>query len=132
MGFRDLFSNVNPPADESTVSVPDALALLAKGGVFIDVRTQHEYEQGHIPGAKLVSISELKSSPLETIWGSDPLALLDPDTAGKAIVVISSTPAHAAACAHLLREADLNAYWLKDGLMGWLRDGQVIIPGPPR
>ncbi len=133
MGFRDLFGmKDDSAADESTISVPDALAMLAAGGVIIDVRTLTEYERGHIPGARLVAITALQPSAIEAIWGHDPLAMLDPETASKAIVVVSSTPAHAAAVTHLLRDQGLNAYSLAGGLMGWVRDGQVLLPGPPR
>lgn len=132
MGLRDLFSPADESADENTVSVSDALAMLAKGGIVIDVRTQAEYEQGHMPGARLVAITDLRDAPLEAIWGGDPLAMLDPATVEKSIIVVSSTPAHAAAIVHLLRDQDFKAYGLAGGLLGWVRDGQVLLPGPPR
>lgn len=132
MRWRDLFHSDDGPADETTIAVSDALALLTKGGLLIDVRTPAEYTRGHIPGALLVSITELQTSAMDAIWGRDPLALLDPDTAGKPIIVVSTTPAHAQAIAHLLRDQDLNAHSLAGGLVGWVRDGQVLIPGPPR
>ncbi|WP_341729239.1 rhodanese-like domain-containing protein [Brooklawnia sp.] len=132
MGFRDLFGRHDSAADESTISVSDSLGLLAAGGVIVDVRTLSEYQRGHIPGAKLVAVTDLHPSAMEAIWGNDPLAMLDPDTAAKALIVVSSTPAHAAAVTHLLRDQQLNAYSLDGGLVGWVRDGQVLIPGPPR
>lgn len=132
MGLRDLFSQSNQPADETTLAVPEALALLAKGGIVIDVRTPTEYERGHLPGARLVAITDLQATPMEAIWGGDPLAMMDPATLEKSIVVVSSTPAHASAIVHLLRDQDFKAYSLAGGLMGWVRDGQVLIPGPPR
>lgn len=135
MGLRDLFSagqQPDQPADEHTLAVPEALAQLAKGGVVIDVRTPAEYELGHMPGARLVPITALQNDPVEAVWGHDPLAMLDPATLEKTVLVVSSTPAHAAAVVHLLRDAGLNAVGLAGGLMGWVRDGQVLIPGPPR
>lgn len=132
MGFRDLFSKDEPEADEFAISITDALGQLAKGGLFIDVRMRSEYERGHIPGAKLIAITDLRESALEAIWGDDPLAMLDPETASKTIVVVSSTPAHASAATHLLRDQGLNAYALAGGLIAWVRDGQVLLPGPPR
>lgn len=132
MGLRDIFGQSDEPADETSVSVPDALALLAQGGVVIDVRTQTEYERGHIPGSRLVMIDELQESPMTAIWGHDPLAMMDPATLDKTIVVVSTTPAHASAVAHLLRDQDFKAHALAGGLVGWVRDGQVLLPGPPR
>lgn len=132
MRWRDLFQPGDETADETTIAVSEALTMLAGGGVVIDVRTATEYERGHIPGARLVAITDLQTSALDAIWGRDPLAMLDPDTAQRAIIVVSTTPAHARAVARLLREQDLNAHSLAGGLTGWARDGQVLIPGPPR
>lgn len=134
MGWRDLFGRDDDAEqpDELSVPVSQALGLLASGGVVIDVRTPAEYENGHLPGARLVAITDLQSAPLEAIWGHDPLAVLDPATMEKTIIVISSTPAHASAVAHLLRDAGFNAHALAGGLLAWVRDGQVLIPGPPR
>ncbi|GAA2180460.1 hypothetical protein GCM10009785_11360 [Brooklawnia cerclae] len=134
MGLRDIFGRAggSSPADETAVPVTEALSLLASGGVVIDVRTRAEYERGHLPGARLVPINDLRSSPLEAIWGRDPLAMLDPETPDRAVIVVSASPAHAGAIAHLLRDEGFNAHTLAGGLLGWVRDGQVLIPGPPR
>lgn len=132
MGLRELFGQGAEPADETSVAVTDALRMLAEGGVVIDVRTQTEYERGHIPGSRLVLIDDLQASPLTAIWGHDPLAMMDPATLGKTIIVVSTTPAHASAVAHLLRDQDFKAHALAGGLAGWVRDGQVLLPGPPR
>jgi rhodanese-related sulfurtransferase len=120
-----------PGADESTISVPDALGMLAKGGAIIDIRSRTEYERGHIPGSRLIAVTDLQPSAMDAIWGDDPLAMLDPDTAQKAIIVVSSTPAHAAAVAHLLRDQQLNAYcWRGACWLGPRRTG--ADPRPPR
>lgn len=132
MGWRQIFHNDEPDPDETAVPVTEALGLLAAGGVIIDVRTQAEYESGHIPGARLVSIHDLQDDAMSAIWGGDPLAMLDPETAQKTIVVVSSTPAHASAIAHLLRDRGLVARSLAGGLIAWVKDGQVLLPGPPR
>lgn len=132
MGLRDLFGSGDGPVDETSVSVVEALALLAKGGVVIDVRTQREYERGHIPGSRMVPIDQLQTAPMEAMWGHDPLAMMDPGTIEKAIIVVSTTPAHASAVAHLLRDKDFDAHPLRGGLLAWVRDGQVLLPGPPR
>ena len=49
-GFRDLMAEANAVIDQ--VSVHDAQALHgAEDVVFVDVREQHEWANGHIPGA---------------------------------------------------------------------------------
>lgn len=56
----------------TTISVEQAKQLIDAGGVtIVDVRTQSEYEQGHIPGAILV--------PLDTIGSTQPSALPNKD-----------------------------------------------------
>ena len=122
-----------PGGDEvPQVSVAEALQKVYEGGVFIDVRSQAEYESGHIPGAKLVFMPDLNRSWLEAIWGTDPLAMIDPQTPKKAIVVVSKTPAHAYAVTHQLRDQGANAYLLAGGLVAWVLDHQFLLPGPPR
>lgn len=119
-------------SQEFTVSVPEALTMVSQGGVFIDVRTPSEFEAGHIPGSRLVLITDLQAGPFEAIWGHDPLAMMDPATLEKKIVVVSSTPAHAAAVTSLLRSRDLQGFTLDGGLLAWVRDGQILLPGPMR
>ncbi|WP_428771012.1 rhodanese-like domain-containing protein [Treponema sp. HNW] len=54
----------------STISAQEAKARMDKGGVIIvDVRTQAEYDSGHIPGAIVI--------PNETIGSSRPAQLPD-------------------------------------------------------
>ena len=49
-GFRDLMAEANAVIDQ--ISVHDAQALHgAEDVVFVDVREQHEWANGHIPGA---------------------------------------------------------------------------------
>lgn len=130
MALSNLFSFGAADPDETALSVTDALMAVSKGGVFIDVRTRSEYESGHIPGSRLVVITDLQDDPMAAIWGADPLAMIDPATPEKTIVVVSSTPAHASAVAHLLRQAGLKAHSLSGGLVAWAKDGQVLISGP--
>lgn len=127
MGFGDLFRPAQPARQPGEISVGDALIKLAAGGVLIDVRARADYERGHIPGARLVALGDLQDNPLEAIWGGDPLA-----ETNKPVVVISATPAHANAIAHLLRDKDVDAYALAGGLLAWVQEGQPLIPGPPR
>ena len=119
-------------SDDFTVTVIEALTMISSGGVFIDVRTPGEYEAGHIPGARLVLITDLQKAPFDAIWGHDPLAMMDPATLEKKIVVDSSTPKHAAAVTTLLRNENLQAFTLTGGLRAWVRDGQILLPGPMR
>ncbi|MBE6476651.1 MAG: rhodanese-like domain-containing protein [Propionibacteriaceae bacterium] len=112
---------------EGNVDVTTALHAMASGAVVIDVRARREYERGHMPGARLVDPRDLAASPVDAIWGDDPLA-----ETSKPIIVVSSTGSRAAAAARVLREGGFDALVLAGGLVAWARDGQVLIPGPPR
>jgi rhodanese-related sulfurtransferase/transcriptional regulator with XRE-family HTH domain len=47
-----------------TISPADAQTLLANGGVdVVDVREPHEWATGHIPGARLVPLGQLRADP---------------------------------------------------------------------
>ncbi|MBP8857815.1 MAG: hypothetical protein KBG60_07335, partial [Anaerolineaceae bacterium] len=48
----------NPP---SVVSVEEAYQLRQEGAFMLDVRRLDEWEQGHIPGATLITLDELST-----------------------------------------------------------------------
>ncbi|MFC2640908.1 MAG: rhodanese-like domain-containing protein [Propionibacterium acidifaciens] len=109
------------------IGVTAALHAMASGAVVIDVRTRREYERGHVPGARLVDPRALPASPVDAIWGDDPLAETD-----RPIIVVSSTGSRAHHAARLLRQGGFEASVLAGGLVTWAQDGQVLVPGPPR
>ena len=50
----------NPPDGARRINVQQARDLLARGqAYFVDVRNQPAYDQGHIPGAKLIPVAEV-------------------------------------------------------------------------
>jgi 3-mercaptopyruvate sulfurtransferase SseA len=50
-----------PPSDDARrITLPETQELVKKGqAVIIDVRNQASYDQGHIPGAKLIPSTEI-------------------------------------------------------------------------
>lgn len=59
-----------------TISVQEAKQLIDKGAVeIIDVRTEEEFQTGHIPGAKLLSLQELEQR-LEELDREQPYLLV--------------------------------------------------------
>ncbi|MGI8918778.1 MAG: rhodanese-like domain-containing protein [Pyrinomonadaceae bacterium] len=50
----------NPPDNARRIDVQQAQDLVARGqAYFVDVRNQPAYDQGHIPGAKLIPFAEV-------------------------------------------------------------------------
>ncbi|WP_316670431.1 rhodanese-like domain-containing protein [uncultured Propionibacterium sp.] len=114
-------------AAEDQIDVASALHLMASGAVVVDVRGRREYERGHMPGARLADSRALAASPVDAIWGDDPLAETD-----RPIIVVSSTGSRAGRAARVLRRGGFDASALAGGLVAWTRDGQVLVPGPSR
>lgn len=127
MSLADFFRSPHSAPKPGELSIGDALLKLADGGTLIDVRSREDYEAGHMPGARLASLQDLQDDPISAIWGDDPLAETD-----KPVIVVSMTPAHAAAVAHLLRDKGFDAASIAGGFVAWRAAGQPLIPGPPR
>ena len=62
----------NPP---SVVSVEEAYQLRQKGAFMLDVRRLDEWEQGHIPGATLITLDEL-SNRLDEVPRDQPVVVV--------------------------------------------------------
>ena len=62
----------NPP---SVVSVEEAYQLRQKGAFMLDVRRLDEWEQGHIPGATLITLDEL-STRLDEVPRDQPVVVV--------------------------------------------------------
>ncbi len=125
MGFRDRLINKMTP--EGGISVDEALQLLAKGGVLCDVRTLGEYEAGHVPGARLVDVSELSKNVMDTVYEGDPFAETE-----NPIVLICDTGLRSGHAVAAVRAQGFTCEFVHGGILAWRDSGQVIIPGPPR
>ncbi|WP_296139389.1 rhodanese-like domain-containing protein [uncultured Tessaracoccus sp.] len=123
MGLLDFLGK----RPSSGLTIEETLVALSKGAVLIDVRTPHEYEAGHAPGARPVDVQDLKRDPIAAIHGDDPLAERD-----AAIVVMCDNGLRSSMAAAQLRQAGLLAESVAGGLIAWSRDGNPVLPGPYR
>ena len=99
------------------VSAADAVRLINKGALVIDVRKPEEFQAGHIVNARNV--------PLERVQK-------DEDTIGKqkskillAVCADGSTAGRAAG--HLRKTGYENAFSLRGGLAGWRADNLPLV-----
>ena len=101
--------------DYTNVSLPQAKALLDKGGVFLlDVRTPQEYQQAHLQGAVLIPIDQI-----EKRLGEIPRS--------RAILVYCAVGSRSNAVAGFLAEKGYReVYNMSDGIVGWYRNGLPI------
>jgi CRP-like cAMP-binding protein/rhodanese-related sulfurtransferase len=100
--FRELISE--PMVNE--VEIPVAKALAAQGHQFVDVRYKEEWEDGHIPGATLLPLTDIRERMNEL------------DRNGKFITYCLSGKRSAVA-AMILKAKGFDAVCMKDGLRDW-------------
>ena len=64
--------------DYQTMEINDAAEMIAAddGHVLVDVRTQAEFEEKHIPGAILLPVEDIKDGRLERLPDKDQIILL--------------------------------------------------------
>jgi rhodanese-related sulfurtransferase/transcriptional regulator with XRE-family HTH domain len=101
-----------------TVGVREAEALIAAGGVdLVDVREASEWATGHLPGARLVPLGELRANP-------DGAAL------GDKVLFVCAKGGRSMAAAELVDARGGREVWSLDGgTSGWIAEGrQVIVP----
>jgi rhodanese-related sulfurtransferase/transcriptional regulator with XRE-family HTH domain len=103
-----------------TISVRELQDLLASGGVdLIDVREPEEWSAGHISGARLVPLAQLRA---------DAAGVLPRDH----IVFVCAKGGRSAAAAQLAeRIGKQQVYSLDGGTVGWVSAGlQLVVPEP--
>lgn len=83
--------------------------------VILDVRTQEEYDEGHIEGTALIPVGEL-ATRLEELSRDDEL------------LVYCRTGNRSSSAVSLLRDNGFTKiYHLKDGITAWIRAGYPIV-----
>lgn len=85
--------------------------------VLVDVRTQEEYDEGHLEGAQLIDVK--KDS-----FRSECLSKLD---RSKRIAVYCRSGFRSKTAAHILNEAGFDVVNLKAGYNGWTEAGKPTI-----
>lgn len=126
MGWLDRFRGGAVPG----VRMSEVLQRLAAGAVLVDVRSLAEYERGHAPGSKHVDANSLTGSRdamLDAVFGDDPLANRDAP-----LIIMAAVLPQAGQAVMRLQTAGIDARPLVGGLTAWVRDGQPLVPGPPR
>jgi rhodanese-related sulfurtransferase len=97
------------------VSRTDARKLLDEGAQLVDVRADHEWEAGHIAGAKHVPLPELPQRTGE----------IDED---RPVVVYCRGGNRSSMATAALAEAGYEAVKLTEGIVGWEKDELPMEP----
>ncbi len=110
-------ANAPQPQLADVVSVSEAAALRSQGAFILDVRRQDEWDQGHIPGATLVTLDELPNRLSEV-------------PKDKKIVVYCRTGVRSAKGRDILRQAGYpQVTSLDGGITQWQAQGQQVTTG---
>jgi rhodanese-related sulfurtransferase len=116
-----LASTPSPVSTYLDLSADEAKRLIQEPGLCIlDVRTKEEYESGHLPGAILIPVSEVKVRVGE----------LSQYKRGK-ILVYCQTGVRSAVASKILVEQGFDfVYNLTGGIAAWIEaQGKVVVPG---
>jgi rhodanese-related sulfurtransferase/transcriptional regulator with XRE-family HTH domain len=101
-----------------SITARDAQELIAKGGVdVVDVRESHEWATGHIPGARLVPLGQLRADPEGARLGATVLFVCE--RGGRSMRAAELADARGIAA----------VYSLDGGTLGW-RDAKLPIEQP--
>ncbi len=99
------------------VTAADAVRLINKGALVIDVRKPEEYQAGHIVNARNV--------PVERVQQGDDAIAKKKDKILLAVCADGATSGRAAG--HLRKAGYENAFSLKGGLAGWRADNLPLV-----
>lgn len=113
-------SNSKPLAIESwaNMSVDEFQAFIADPAVqLLDVRTQEEFDEGHIAGATLVDVND-------STFVDKAMAVLDPQ---REVAVYCRSGRRSARAANLLVAKGLKVTNLDGGVMAWQDAGKVLV-----
>lgn len=103
----------------STVAAADAVALINKDAMVLDLRSVEAYNRGHIVNARNVPFDELDAK----------LPKLG-DLSGRTIVAVCDAGMQSAKVVEKLRKAGVeHAYGLKGGMTGWTQEGMPVVSG---
>jgi rhodanese-related sulfurtransferase len=104
-------------AGATNVSVADAVRLINKGALVVDVRKPDEFAAGHIVNARNVALDKLQQ-------GDDTLG----KKKDKILLTVCDTGATAGRAAGLLRQAGYeNSFSIKGGLVGWRAENLPVV-----
>jgi rhodanese-related sulfurtransferase len=99
------------------IDVDELARRLEAGGELVDVREADEYEQGHIPGAQLVPLSEL-TARLDELPEAPPLLL------------VCRSGARSLRAAEYLADVGFEPVNVVGGTLAWIASGRDVVAGP--
>ena len=104
-----------PEANPREISRAEAREMLVAGAQLVDVRADHEWEAGHLPGATHIALPDLAARAAE----------IDKD---RPVILYCRTDNRSAMATTALTEAGYDAVKLSEGATGWEEEGLELEP----
>ena len=104
-----------PDANPREISRAEAREMLDAGAQLVDVRADHEWEAGHLPGAIHIALPDLAARAAE----------IDKD---RPVILYCRTDNRSAMATTALTEAGYDAVKLSEGATGWEEEGLELEP----
>lgn len=115
--FSSFAVAADEPAKDAPVKIEQAEKLIADGVQLLDVRTKEEWDEGHLKGAKMVTVTE--KDFLEKAK-----AALDPK---KPVLVYCRSGGRSAKATKALREAGFTTvHDMEGGITAWQKAGKPV------
>jgi len=113
-----ISTNAQEPVKDKPIPVEQAAEKIAAGVQLLDVRTQDEWDAGHLKGAKLVPLS------MEG-FAEKAKAVLDPK---KPVVVYCHSGNRSAMAAKRLRDGGFTTVLdMAGGITAWEKEGKPVV-----
>lgn len=104
-----------PDANPKEISRAEAREMLDAGAQLVDVRTDHEWEAGHLPGATHIALPEIAARAAE----------IDKD---RPVILYCRGDNRSDMATAALVEAGYDAVKLAEGATGWEEEGLELEP----
>jgi rhodanese-related sulfurtransferase len=104
----------DPREPFTRISAQEAKEMLTNGAAIIDVREKHEYDTGHVPGAKLI--------PVNTVYARREELPKDKD-----LIFICAVGQRSALASEMAAAAGLTRLFnVEGGTEAWIKAGQPV------
>ncbi len=104
------------------VSIDELAKRLGEGIILIDVRMADEYEEGHVPGAKLIPLDQIEERHNEVPTDGDVyLICRSGGRSAKALGILNTG---------ILSKDGRRCINVAGGTLGWIEAGHAVVEGP--
>ena len=117
MGFSVLFYEIKMKSQGVTnISVPQAVQLMNRGAVVVDVRKQEEFAAGHLVSSKNIPLETLEADQTKEKFRK------------KNVLVVCDSGMSSGRAANLLRAAGFdNVFSVRGGIRAWREDNLPLV-----